>query len=167
VSIARYATIEVAAISEIEAKECWAWVDVLPQGPSLPLHWGGTQCTAEETDAPRVNINPSKVARLDVAVALPLPTTVLSNLEHAKVCGEVPMYVPSSRYGKQTWNGEGCWLAQPLALYNPVPELESFLPPGKYKIKVRVGCDTGEGDSCEFILQSPTSWERLVFLSSI
>ncbi len=164
VSIARYATIEVATISGVEARGCWAWVKVMPQGPSFPLHWAGTPITAEEASSPRVIINPSKPARLDVAIALPPPSKALSNFEHAKVCGEVPMYVPSSRYGKQTWNGEGCWLAQPLALYNAAPELESFLPPGNYQIKVKVGCDTGEGDSIEFILQSPTSWEELRLL---
>lgn len=164
VSIARYATIEVAAISEAEARDCWAWVKVMPQGPSLPLHWAGTPCTAEEASSPRVIINPSKPARLDVAVALPPSGKALSNFEHAKVCGEVPMYIPISRYGEQTWNGEGCWLAQPLALYNPAPELESFLLPGEYRIEVRVGCEVGEGDSREFILRSPISWEEFALL---
>jgi len=92
------------------------------------------------------------------------PGKAVGNLQQVHVCGEVPAYIPSSRYGEQTWNGTGCWLAQPLALYNPAPELESFLSPGKYKIKVRVGCDTGEGDSREFILQSPISWEELRLL---
>lgn len=164
VSIARYATIEVATISGAEARDCWAWVEVLPQGPSLPLHWAGTSSTAEEASSPRVIINPSKPARLDVAVALPSPGKAVGNLQQVHVCGEVPAYIPSLRYGEQTWNGTGCWLAQPLALYNPAPELESFLSPGKYKIKVRVGCDTGEGDSREFILQSPISWEELRLL---
>lgn len=166
VSIAKYATIKVATISGVEARDCWAWVDVLPQGPSLPLHWAGTPYTAEEASSPRTNISPSKAARLDVAVALPPPSEAPSNIEPTQVCGEVPMYVPSSRYGEQTWYGEGCWLAQPLALYNPSPGLESFLLPSKYKINVRVGCDKGEGDNREFILQSPISWEGLELMLS-
>ena len=166
VSTASFVTIEVVTISGAEARDCWAWVDVLPQGPSLPLHWAGTPYTAEEASSPRTNISPSKAARLDVAVALPPPSEAPSNIEPTQVCGEVPMYVPSSRYGEQTWYGEGCWLAQPLALYNPSPGLESFLLPSKYKINVRVGCDKGEGDNREFILQSPISWEGLELMLS-
>jgi len=74
------------------------------------------------------------------------------------------MFLPNSRYGEQTWSGEGCWLAQPLALYNPTPKLESYLPPGEYRINVRVGCEAGIGDNREFILRSPILWEKLALL---
>ena len=164
VDIARYATIEVAAVSKAEAKDCWAWVEVIPGGSALPLHWTGTTYTAEEASAPRVIINAAKPARLDVAVALPFPGKTVGQFPHAKVTGEVAAYFPSSRHRGQAWDGTGCWLAQPLALYNPAPNLESYLPPGSYRINVRVGCDTGEGDSREFILQSPISWEELRLL---
>ncbi len=164
VGIARYATVEVAAVFKVEARDCWAWVDILLRGLSLPLHWSGTPYTAEEASAPRVIINPAKPVRLDVVVALPAPGEAVGNFPNAMVSGEVASSLPSSRYGKQTWNGAGCWLAQPLALYNPAPNLESYLPPGEYRIKVRVGCDSGEEDSREFILRSPISWEELTLM---
>jgi len=164
VSIARYATVEVAAASKVEARDCWAWVDVLPRGLSLPLHWSGTPYTAEEASAPRVIINPAKPVRLDVAVALPTPGKAVAHYPDAIVSGEIAALFSSSRYGEPAWNGEGCWLAQPLALYNPAPNLESYLPPDEYRIKVRVGCDSGEGDSREFILRSPISWKELALM---
>ena len=160
VDIANYATIEVAAVSKAEARDCWAWVEVIPRGSALPLHWTGTRYTAEEASAPRVIINASKPAQLDVAVALPFPGKTVSQFSDAKVTGEVAAYLPSLRYG-QAWDGTGCWLAQPLALDNPSPNLESYLPPGSYRINVRVGCDVGEQDNREFILLSPNSWEEL------
>lgn len=164
VSMARYATLEVAAISKVEARDCWAWVDVLSRGSSLPLHWSGTSYTAEEASAPRVIINPAKPARLDVAVALPTPGKAVAHYPDAIVSGEIASLFSSSRYGETAWNGEGCWLAQPLALYNPAPNLEAFLPPGEYTIKIRVGCEVGEGDNRDFILRSPISWEELALM---
>jgi len=164
ISTARYAAISVTLVNTMEVKDCWAWVDVLPNGHSFPLHWLGTPFTAEETSAPRVIINSKKSAGLIVAFALPPYGRAANYFKHANVSGEVPMYVPSSRLEEQIWNGEGCWLAQPLALYNPTPKLEAFLSPGEYRINVRVGCDTGEGDNREFILQSPMSWEELGLL---
>ncbi|MBI4298633.1 MAG: hypothetical protein HY666_02620 [Chloroflexi bacterium] len=59
------------------------------------------------------------------------------------------------------WSGEGCWLAQPVALYDPDPRLDAYRLPGEYRIKVTVECASGEGDSQEFILVSPDSWEGL------
>ena len=164
VSMARYATLEVAAISKVEARDCWAWVDVLPRGSSLPLHWSGTSYTAEEASAPRVIINPAKPARLDVAVALPTPGKAVAHYPDAIVSGNIASLFSSSRYEETAWNGEGCWLAQPLALYNPDPNLEAFLPPGEYTIKIRVGCESGKGDNRDFILRSPISWEELALM---
>ncbi len=161
VDIANYATIEVAAVSKAEVRDCWAWVEVIPRGSALPLHWAGTPHTAEEAGAPRVIINAAKPMRLDVAVALPFPGKTVGQFPDAKFTSEVAAYFPSSGRWGQTWDGTGCWLAQPLALDSPSPTLESYLPPGSYRIKVRIGCDVGEQDNREFILLSPNSWEEL------
>ena len=167
--IARYATVEVAAVSKVEAVDCWAWADVLsPLGPSFPLHWAGTAYSPDEASAPRTTINPREPARLDVAVALPPPgrKRKLSSPEYVNASGQITAMgfdlgrrlpiVPNS-----SWYGEGCWLGHPVALYNPDPRLKAYLSPGEYRIKITVGCSDGEGEDQEFILVSPFSWEGL------
>jgi hypothetical protein len=164
ISVARYATIEVVAINKLEAKNCWARVQTLPKGNLFPLHWAGTPYTSEETTAPRITIQLEIPARLDVAVALPTPGKAVGLLQDTTFSGEVAMFLPSLHEGS-AWNGQGCWLAQPLALNNPNPRLQSYLKPSSYRIKVTVGCENGEGDNKEFILQSPASWEGLTLLT--
>jgi hypothetical protein len=156
---ARYATLEVAADSTAEAIDCWAWVDVIPSGPSFPLHWAGTPFTAEESTAAHIAISPARPARLDVAAALPPPGRAPGPLPDAIPIGEVAMFLQGS--GEPLWNGQGCWLAQPVALYNPRPRLASYLAPGKYKVRVRVGCGSTEMDISDYVIVSPTSWEGL------
>lgn len=160
--LARFASVEVSAASGIEAKGCWGWVKVLPSGPSLPLHGGGTAFTAEQTNTSRIIIRPEKAANLNVAVAMPSRKVIEMSLQ-AEPCREVPVFFTSSTQ-QPPWHGEGCWLAQPSALDNPDPRLEAYLTPGVYNINVSVGCEDGEGDSREFILQSPDSWEGLALL---
>jgi hypothetical protein len=159
--VARYASVEITATT-LEAKECWAWVDVIPTGPSLPLHWVGTPYTSEETTTARIMIRPEKPARLDVAVSIPPTNRASADLyRDALPCGDVAIFLP----GGHPWNGEGCWLAQPLALDNPDLRLEAYLVPGDYKLRIQVGCDNGEGDSKEFILHSTSSWENLAIIN--
>lgn len=59
------------------------------------------------------------------------------------------------------WDGRGCWLAQPLALYNPMVELEAYMPPGKYAIEVIVRWLGNGLMDHEFILTSGESWTGL------
>lgn len=159
---ARFAFVEVSTGSDIEAKGCWGWVKVLPSGPSLPLHWRGTVFTAEQTNTSRIIILPDTVANLNVAVALPSRKIIEMSLQ-AEPCPEVPVFFTGSTQ-QPPWHGEGCWLAQPSALNNPDPRLEAYLTPGVYNISVSVGCEGGKGDSREFILYSPASWEELALL---
>ena len=162
VDMARFASVEIPAVSGIEAKGCWGWVKVLPSGPSLPLHWRGTPFTGEQTNASRIIIRPDKSANLDVAVALPTRKTVEMSLQ-AEPCPEVPAFFTGST-PQLPWHGEGCWLAQPSTLENPDPRSEAYLTPGEYNINVSVGCEGGKGDSRDFILHSPVSWEGLALL---
>jgi hypothetical protein len=160
IAVARYAAVQVANNSEIEAKDCCAWVEVLGRGISLPLHFRGTEIIAAETDASRINISSKKPVSLDVAVALPPPERIpASRPKNAITSGDVAMYVTG--HLAHPWNGEGCWLAQPLALYNPQPDLESFLTPGKYQLEVKVACANGSTILAKYTITSPKSWEDL------
>ena len=159
ISFAMYATLKAAADSGVEARDCWAWVDVLSSGQSFPLHWAGTPFTAEESTAAHISISPAGPARLDVVAALPPPGRTPVPFPDAIPIGEVAMFLRGS--GEPAWNGEGCWLAQPVALYNPRPRLPSYLAPGKHRIRVRVGCGSAEMDRCDYVVASPTSWEGL------
>lgn len=164
--IGRYATVGVAATSKVEAAACQAWVEVLPSGRRLPLHWAGPEYTPEESSAPRITISLEKPARLDVAFALPPPGegvpravsqgAIVSGQVTAMKFGDGVQYVPT-----EPWKGEGCWLATPGALYNPDPRHEAYCKPGEYRIKVTVDSPDGKGDSREFTLLSPASWGGL------
>lgn len=170
-SVGRYATVEVAATTKVAAEECWAWVEVVaPPGPSLPLHWAGLPNTPEESSAGRITISPVKPARLDVAfVPLRPDCRTITLFPNAAISGQVVMIKDSrdvSHASETTWAGEGCWLAQPAALYNPDPRQEAYLGPAEYTIRVSVGCRGGEGDSKEFVLVSPASWEGLQLRSA-
>jgi hypothetical protein len=157
--VARYATVEVANDSDVEAK-CWAWADVLAKGLTVPLHFAGTKITAGETDAPPILIYKRKPARLDVAFAMAAPGKTQPVNQPTTVSGDVVIY---PREPQETdWDGKGCWLAQPAALYNPDPGWESYLPPGDHRVKVIVGCLNGHGDiTANYVITSPSSWEGL------
>ena len=159
---ARYATIEIANDSEVEATECWAWAEVQTKGLKVPLHWAGTPVTAAETDAPRISINKRKPARLDVAFAMAAPRKVQLSNRPVATSGDIVTYPRDPR--KIVWNGEGCWLAQPAALYNPGPGWESYLPPGDHRVSVTIGGVKSKGDiTANYIITSPFSWEGLDF----
>ncbi len=160
IAVARYAVTDVANSSVVEATDCSAWVEVLDRGLVLPLHFAGTQETASEADAPKIAISRLKPARLEIAFTLPPPgQSPTGPLPDVKTSGDVPMYLPGPWI--PPWNGEGCWLAQPLALHSPSPSLESFLPPGEYRIHVTVTCPGGVTAAGAFTLVSPTSWDGL------
>jgi hypothetical protein len=97
VSSARYATIEVANDSEIEATGCWAWADVQTKGPNVPLHWAGTQITAGESEGPRISINKRKPARLDVAFALAAPSKEQLSNRPVTTSGDIVKYPKEPR----------------------------------------------------------------------
>lgn len=164
--IARYATVVVSAVSKVEAAGCEAWVQAAPSGFSAPLHWAGLLYTPEESTTPPMTIRPERAARLDVAFALPPPEKEV--LESASAGALISGQVAAIRFGEKErympgglWNGEGCWLAVPVALYNPDLRQEAYIKPGVYRIAINVYCPGGEGDSQEFVLLSPDSWEGL------
>ena len=163
-NVFRCATQEVAADSKVKAFGS-AWGEIDSRDLVVPLHWAGTAITPEETNAPSVTFYPSKpAARLDIAFTFPprdLEGIVVSDtgmnfsgqiLESSGFTIHTPD--PSSEV-------QGCWLAQPVALYNPHPGLAAYLPPGKYDLRVIVECDDGEGDERYYTLVSPDSWEGL------
>ena len=157
--VGRYATVEVANDSEVEAMQCWSWVYVPQTGIRVPLHYAGTEITAGESDAPRISINQQKPARLDVAVSMAAPGKIQSTDYPANVSGNVVIF--SEKPQMPPWEGGGCWLAQPAALYNPDPRWESYLPPGYHTVTVTVGCLNGQGNTATYIITSPSTWQRL------
>ena len=166
--VARYATLDVAAISKVEAAESWAWAEIESRGLLVPLHWGGEPYTPEESTAPRIPIQPQYPApRLDVAFALPPPerlgviTGLASSGQVSSIILNENGYSERDTLRDGTGDGKGCWLAQPVALYNPDQRSASYLPPGSYEVKVTVGCSSGEGDERYYTLVSPASWEDL------
>jgi len=56
---------------------------------------------------------------------------------------------------------EGAQLAVPLALTDPRPGRDSYLPPGQYIIEVIVSCENGKADSKTVAIESPHHWECL------
>ena len=157
--VARYATIEVANDSDVEAK-CWAWAHLPKTGINVPLHWAATAITAAETDAPTISINKRKPARLDVAFALVAPGKTRPANHPTTVSGDVVIYPREPQ--EADFDGKGCCLAQPAALYNPDPGWESYLPPGDHLVKVTVGYLNGQGDiTANYVITSPSSWEGL------
>ena len=151
----------------MEATESAAWAEIKSLGLSVPLHWAGSIYTPEESSAPRIIIGPQYPARLDVALALPPPErrgVILGLAASGQISSAVRSecgYVEPDDFSGPTWHGEGCWLAQPVALYNPDQRLAAYLPPGRYRLKVTVACAGGKGDEGYYTLVSPESWEGL------
>lgn len=56
---------------------------------------------------------------------------------------------------------KGCWLAAPVALRAPGHVNQAYLPPGNYKLEIKVSCNNGKGARKVFHLVSPESWEKL------
>lgn len=152
--VARYASVEVKADSELEARECLALVKVLPSGPEMPLHWA--RVPVSEYGMLRIPINPNLPEYLQLAVTVPVGRVPADVFPNAVRRWEVAAYI-----GGPPWDGEGCWLADPVALDFLDPGKESFLPPGEHHIKIRVGCPGMEGDTAEYIIVSPRYWEGL------
>jgi len=151
--VAHYAIVDVLNDSSVEVLNCSAWVYIFERNLHLPLHFAGTPITASEAEAPRVIINPLKPARLDIAFA---PLSAKDKLKHSNITltsGDVVRFPPVEQLKKGDM--QGCWIAQPLALYNPQPGLEAFLKPGDYRLRVQVNCANGEGAKAEYTLMSP------------
>ena len=65
---------------------------------------------------------------------------------------------------REAWGlkrGAGCWIAIPLALSRPDLAEQPYLPPGEYRLQVRVLCDTGEEVRLALRVTSPKAGERL------
>ncbi|MDP6420360.1 MAG: hypothetical protein QF672_03430 [SAR202 cluster bacterium] len=132
----------------------------------FPLHWRGINITPEESTARRILISPGMPARLDVAAALPMEDIDPDDpvVRKAAMSGQVTFMNLGSdmKYvAERRWNGAGCWLGQPGALYNPDIRLDAYVRPGTYRVNVTVGCADGEGDRREYDLVSPDSWDGL------
>jgi hypothetical protein len=167
-AVGHYATLTVEAVSKADAMNCSAWVTMLtPPGRSLPLHWAGMPMTPGRSEVPHFDISPTIPARLDVAFALPPPGGPEAKYEPAaNSSGLIAMVVwpfgeARGSFGQELWRGEGCWLAQPEALFNPHPRSEGYLAPGEHRIRVRIRYSNRGEWSGDFLLVSPQRWDAL------
>ena len=55
----------------------------------------------------------------------------------------------------------GCWAAIPMALASMQPTNQAYLPPGEYRVCVKIHCENGFDTKKTFILQSPKTWDAL------
>ena len=161
-AIARYGTVDIAAVSKVMAEDCRAMVQVLSgslQGRLVLLHWAGEPITPQRSTAQGINIMPDILARLDVAFTVPPPNTPKPEVSF-QTSGQITRVIGMGLPDRQ-WQGEGCWLAQPEALYNPQISSEVYLSPGDYPIRILIRYSRRLEVSMEFILVSPNSWEGL------
>lgn len=166
---ANYAFVKVRNTGSAQAKRVWAMADV-PGVGSFPLHPAGEPYTWEEATAPKMDLLPGIAARWDVAFAL--PPSSLKQVARGMTSGQVTSLSVSANGKfstavsgggdeKKVWQGQGCWVAYPLALYSPVPCGPGFLRPGIYEVTVTVGCDNDDGEVRLFKLVSGQDWEGL------
>jgi len=144
------------------APHCWAKAMVRDLGgPAFPLHFRGTPVTEEEFSAPQVDIHPDMPGELDIAFALPTHAFEASGMK-GNISGRIAVISISGNTGQAaSWTGTGCWIAQPLALFRPSPDLRAYLKQGVYHVDVSVGYEGGPDSYMEMEIFSPHSWQAL------
>jgi hypothetical protein len=149
-----------------------------PLEPDYKLHWTSTAYTLEDGSAKWVDIDPGSTWALDLCFAILEPPPQRTRTV------EVPMVTPDAgtaaveimqgyrsywwqspqeesqlrQADREAWRlkrGAGCWVAIPLALSRPDLAGQAYLPPGEYRLQVRVLCDTGEEPRIAVNLTSP------------
>lgn len=155
---------------------------------TYPLHWASTQYTWEDDSAAPVDIAPGTTRWLDVCftIAPPYPqppkaqpadvypsrfgpgtATMRSQPDWEQARGAIGASlsehwtVTADRKARTWTQGKGCWIAAPLALSQPHMAQQFYLPPGAYRIQVRVTCEHGGDDEKTFCLASPKTWDAL------
>jgi hypothetical protein len=98
------------------------------------LHWADTDYTTRSNSAEPIEIGLER-RRLDVAFTI--------------------------RLEGQSAPIRGAWIGIPMALSAPVFANQAYLPPGEYRFKLAVECQSGKGDSKEFLVSSPETWTAL------
>lgn len=148
-----------------EAQRCWGTLRLLSPGDSLAhkyqetvgpfrLHWAGLPF---EEEAPTVHI-PAEgpPCRLDIAFCLPPP------LERAQSGSAITSgRIATLASLHDVFSGRGCWIAVSTALLRPDVTNSFYLVPSSYQVEVAVGCADQRGQTQEFMLVSPSSWEGL------
>jgi hypothetical protein len=149
----------------MEARRCWGTLRLLSLGDSsahkyqeaiglFRLHWAGLPF---EEEAPTVDI-PAEghPCRLDIAFSLP-PPLERAQPDSAITSGRIAML--SGLH--EIYSGRGCWIAVSTALLRPDVTNSFYLVPGSYQVAVTVGWADQRGQTQEFMLVSPSSWEGL------
>lgn len=156
-----YVNIPITTLHSI-ARHCWAKAMVRDLGgPAFPLHFRGTPVTEEEFSAPQVDIHPDMPGELDIAFALP-PSGFKATGMKGNISGHIAVIsIPGNTGQAASWTGTGCWIAQPLALFRPSPDLRAYLKQGVYHVDVSVGYEGGPDSCMEMEIFSPHSWQAL------
>lgn len=160
---ARFVTIEVMAVAALQ-QMCHASISLEdPSGPAFPLHWAGEPYSINETQPEFLTIHPDVPGRLDVAF-MPKPhgsSTAAKGAESRSIPAKGK--ASDGMAGVADWDGTGCWIAQPLALSNPMPGMRAYLTPRQYRVRLRIHARSNVlvfDDT--FVLDSPERPEDLL-----
>jgi hypothetical protein len=64
-------------------------------------------------------------------------------------------------FTQQGQNTSGCWIAVPFTLSGSLTNNQAYLPPGEYKVQIKITCENGKGDKARFKIISPAVWDGL------
>jgi len=96
------------------------------------LHWADVPYSNRTDEAEPIDIRSGEQRRLDVV------------------------------FTQEDQEDKGCWISTAYALNQEQPSKNQFyLPPGVYKVKVTVNCESGGGDEGEYKITSPKDWNEL------
>ncbi len=173
--IRKFARVSVRNVGEATALQSWGILrilapkDILNMYPrDMKLHWVDTPYGLETDSAQPVDIqvDPSKL--LDVAFSQPTKEEVQKAKELAfgqSLTSGHPYSVVVGSMNLPGWEepipNKGCWTATNIALAKPLVTVPGYMPPGRYVVSIRVGCNNGQGDEKCFEIISPLKWQDL------
>lgn len=168
----KFARISVTDIGEETAHRSWGVLKILAPEEALgkyprdlKLHWVDAPYGLEMDSAHPVDIQVGVHKLLDVVFSQPSEDSIISKLPEPKfgktlTSGPLSVIVGGTESAKweQPVPGEGCWIADNIALVNPSVTVPGYMPPERYVVEVMVGCDNGQGDTKCFEIISPLNW---------
>jgi hypothetical protein len=177
--IRKLARVSVTNIGEATALGSWGVLtilapeEVLHNYPrDLKLHWVDAPYGLETDSAQLVDIQAGVHRLLDVAFSQPRKGELAKSPELVfgkSLTSGQPYSVTIGKMESAEWEQsvpkEGCWIATDIALAKPSVTVPGYMPPGRYVVKVVVGCDNGQGDTKCFEIISPLNWQDLQMMS--
>ncbi|HUU40121.1 MAG TPA: hypothetical protein VMW42_04190 [Desulfatiglandales bacterium] len=137
------ATLNIKNKRNVTARRCVAVLKILekPNGAEhleeeYPLHWAGTDANSASSTGSDPVDIGLEMRRLDVA------------------------------FTQRGQDLDGSWIAVPLSLSGSLERNQAYLPPGVYKVLIKVACENGKGAKGKFKIISPSDWNSLSFLKT-